>query len=183
MIFSSGQLRTIASDHYTGSGIDRRVSAERIDQSGRGFDRRGRGEYSSRDVKRNVLFLCTGNSARSQMAEAIVNARLSEEWRAFSAGTNPAGYVHPMALRVLRELGIEHQGRSKPADEYRNAPFDLVVTVCDSAAETCPVWLGRGQRIHLGFRDPAAVEGSEEEILAAFRAVRDEIAGKVPALL
>ncbi len=141
------------------------------------------GKYSSGHMRRKVLFLCIGNSARSQMAEAIVNARLSQEWEGFSAGTRPAGHVHPLALQALCEIGIEHQGRSKPADEFRAKPFDLVVTVCDAAAETCPVWLGRGRRAHLGFRDPAAVEGSEEEVLAAFRAVRDEIAGKVPALL
>ncbi len=134
-------------------------------------------------MKRQVLFLCTGNSARSQMAEAIVNARLGEDWQAVSAGTKPAGYVHPMALRALREIGIEHAGRSKPADEFRDLPLDLVVTVCDAAAETCPVWLGRGRRVHLGFHDPAAVQGSEEEVLAAFRAVRDEIAAQVPLLL
>ena len=131
----------------------------------------------------NVLFLCTGNSCRSQMAEAIVNARLGDQWHAVSAGTRPAGTVHPKALQVLAEIGIEHQGRSKHADEFRTTPFDLVVTVCDSAAEECPVWLGRGKRVHLGFPDPAQVTGSEAEVLAAFRAVRDAIADQVPALL
>ena len=96
-------------------------------------------------MKRKVLFLCTGNSARSQMAEAIVNARLGDAWEAVSAGTKPAGYVHPVALRVLQETGIEHRGRSKSADEFRLMTFDLVVTVCDSAAEECPVWLGQGR--------------------------------------
>lgn len=139
--------------------------------------------------RRRVLFLCTGNSARSQMAEAIVNARMAETWEAFgaweafSAGTRPAGSVHPGAVQALREIGIEHRGRSKSADEFRDEPFDLVVTVCDAAAETCPVWLGRGRRIHLGFPDPAAVRGSEAEVRAAFRAVRDDIASKVPELL
>ena len=88
---------------------------------------------------RTVLFLCTGNSCRSQLAEAIVNARLGDEWEAVSAGTHPSGYVHPNAIRVLKEIGVEHQGRSKNADEFRTVPFDLVVTVCDSAAEECPV--------------------------------------------
>jgi arsenate reductase len=134
-------------------------------------------------VKRKVLFLCTGNSCRSQMAEAIVNARLGDSWEAYSAGTKPAGYVHPLALAVLAEFGIPHEGRSKHADEYRNVPFDLVVTVCDDAAENCPVWLGQGKRVHLGFPDPAKATGSQEEVMAVFRAVRDDIARKVPELL
>ena len=134
-------------------------------------------------MKRKVLFLCTGNSARSQMAEAIVNARLGAEWEAMSAGTRPTGAVHPAAIRALQEIGISHTGRSKSADEFRGVPFDLVVTVCDDAAENCPVWLGRGKRVHLGFPDPAKATGTEEQVLAAFRAVRDDIARQVPALL
>ena len=134
-------------------------------------------------MKRKVLFLCTGNSARSQMAEAIVNARLSAEWEAVSAGTRPTGTVHPAAIRALQEIGIAHTGRSKSADEFRGAPFDLVVTVCDDAAENCPVWLGQGKRVHLGFPDPAKATGTDEQVLAAFRAVRDDIARRVPTLL
>ncbi len=134
-------------------------------------------------TKRKVLFLCTGNSCRSQLAEAIVNARLSDEWEAVSAGTYPSGYVHPVALRVLREIGIEHQGRSKSVAEFRTVPFDLVVTVCDSAAEECPVWLGQGKRVHLGFPDPAKATGTDEEVLTVFRVVRDSIAQKIPVLL
>jgi len=134
-------------------------------------------------VKRKVLFLCTGNSCRSQMAEAIVNARMGDSWEAYSAGTRPAGYVHPLALRALTEIGIHHEGRSKQADEYRTVMFDLVVTVCDDAAENCPLWLGKGRREHLGFPDPAKATGSEEEVMAVFRAVRDDIARQVPALL
>ncbi len=134
-------------------------------------------------TKRKVLFLCTGNSCRSQLAEAIVNARLSDEWEAVSAGTYPSGYVHPMALRVLQEIGIDHQGRSKSIDEFRTVSFDLVVTVCDSAAEECPVWLGQGKRVHLGFPDPAKATGTDEEVLTVFRVVRDSIAQKIPALL
>ncbi len=80
-------------------------------------------------------------------------------------------------------MGIEHAGRSKPADEFRDVPFDLVVTVCDDAAENCPVWLGQGKRVHLGFTDPAKATGSEDEVLAVFRAVRDQIAEQVEALL
>lgn len=130
-----------------------------------------------------VLFLCTGNSCRSQMAEAIVNQRCSETWQALSAGTKPSGYVHPKALAALEEIGIHHEGRSKHIDEFRDASFDLVVTVCDSAAEECPVWLGPGIRVHLGFRDPAEATGSEEAVMDVFRRVRDEIAEQVPALL
>lgn len=134
-------------------------------------------------MKKKVLFLCTGNSARSQMAEAIVNARFGEEWEAVSAGTQPSGYVHPQAIAALAELGIDHHGRSKTPDEFRTVAFDLVVTVCDDAAETCPAWLGQGKRVHLGFPDPAKATGSHEEVLAGFREVRDAIAVHVPILL
>jgi len=134
-------------------------------------------------MKHRVLFLCTGNSCRSQLAEAIVNARLGDEWHAYSAGTKPAGHVHPNALRVLAEIGIEHPGRSKSVQEYRGQPFDLVVTVCDAAAEDCPLWLGQGQRVHLGFPDPAKATGTDAEILTAFRRVRDDIGEQIPGLL
>ena len=118
------------------------------------------------------------------MGEAIVNARSSDlEWRAFSAGTQPTGFVHPLALQVLAESGLAHEGRSKSADEFRGQAFDLVVTVCDDANESCPVWLGQGRKVHLGFRDPAKAIGTETETLAVFRAVRDEIAEKISALL
>ena len=117
------------------------------------------------------------------MAEAIVNARLGDRWAAVSAGTQPAGYVHPLALAALAEIGIVHQGRSKLADEYRGVPFDLVVTVCDSAAEECPVWLGPGRRVHHSFPDPAKATGTEAEIMEEFRRVRDAIAGEMTALL
>lgn len=132
---------------------------------------------------KQVLFLCTGNSARSQMAEAIVNARLGDEWRAVSAGTQPSGYVHPQAIEALREIGIEHEGRSQHTDDFRDVPFDLVVTVCDDAAENCPVWLGRGTRLHLGFPDPAAVIGTDAEVLSIFRQVCSRIEQEVPDLL
>ena len=134
-------------------------------------------------MKRKVLFLCTGNSARSQMAEAIVNTRMGDEWEAVSAGTYPTGSVNPYALRALAEIRIEHRGRSKPADEFREVPFDLVVTVCDSAAEECPVWLGKGKRTHLGFPDPAKATGTDEDVMTVFRQVRDEIAQEISALL
>jgi len=132
---------------------------------------------------RKVLFLCTGNSCRSQMAEAIVNARLSDDWRAFSAGTAPAGYVHPKAIQALNEIGIIHSGESKNADQFREVEFDLVVSVCDEAAENCPVWLGKGKRVHLSFPDPAKARGMDDETMAVFRSVRDAILQKVPDLL
>lgn len=128
--------------------------------------------------KRKVLFLCTGNSCRSQMAEAIVNARLGDQWQAVSAGTIPAGYVHPKAIQALDEIGIRHDGRSKLADEFRDVAFDLVVTVCDSAAEECPLWLGRGQKVHHSFPDPAKTDD-----MADFRTVRDDIERDIVALL
>ena len=135
------------------------------------------------ESKKQVLFLCTGNSCRSQMAEAIVNALVGDRWQAFSAGTKPAGYIHPKALAVLEEIGIKHAGESKRADSFRSLGLDLVVTVCDSAEEECPVWLGKGKRIHESFRDPAEASGSEEEVLQAFRHVRDEIQLRIIALL
>ncbi len=129
-----------------------------------------------------VLFLCNGNSCRSQMAEAIVNARHTG-WRAFSAGVQPAGYVHPLALKVLEEIGIQHEGKSKSVDRFREQPFDLVVTVCDEANEQCPVWLGRGRRVHRSFADPARAQGTPAERLDAFRRVRDELIEALPGLL
>jgi len=109
------------------------------------------------------------------MAEAIVNARLGDSWQAFSAGTKPAGYIHPRALEALAEIGIRHTGSSKRADEFRDVDFDLVVTVCDSAAQECPLWLGKGKRVHHSFVDPAKAEGTDEEVMNVFRAVRDDI--------
>ena len=117
------------------------------------------------------------------MAEAIFNARLGDTWEAVSAGTQPAGYVHPKALEALREIGIQHTGRSKGADEFQGVDFDLVVTVCDSAAEECPVWLGKGKRGHHSFPDPAKAEGTNEEVMNVFRAVRDDIENEMVKLL
>ncbi len=130
----------------------------------------------------SVLFLCNGNSCRSQMAEAIVNAR-HPEWRAFSAGVQPAGYVHPLAIRTLGEIGIQHSGESKSVEAFRGRDFDLVVTVCDEANEQCPVWLGKGRKVHHSFPDPARATGTDEERLDAFRRVRDEIVDALPEVL
>lgn len=133
--------------------------------------------------KQTVLFLCTGNSCRSQIAEAIVNQELGKTWQAISAGTKPAGYVHPLAVQVLGEIGIDHQGTSKNASQYMHQDLNLVVTVCDSAAQDCPVWLGENPQVHLAFEDPASFDGDEHEKLEKFRQVRDEIAKKIPGLL
>ncbi len=116
-----------------------------------------------------VLILCTGNSCRSQMAEALINVQLGETWRAYSAGTDPAGYVHPLAVKVLGEKGIEWEGASKQIDDLPEIEWDLVITVCEDAAENCPVWLGQSRRHHIGFIDPAKAEGSAEDIEVVFR--------------
>ena len=117
------------------------------------------------------------------MAEAIVNARYPD-WRAFSAGTKPAGYVHELAIEVLSEIGVSHSGRSKHIDELPTRDFDLVVTVCDSAAEECPVWPGKaGRCLHHGFVDPAKARGTLEERKQVFRQVRDEMLETIPSLL
>ncbi len=128
--------------------------------------------------KRRVLFLCTGNSCRSQMAEAIVNTRIGDKWEAVSAGTKPAGHVHPKALAALKENGLKHAGSSKPVERFQGVNFDLVVMVCDSAAEECPVWLGEGNKVHHSFPDPAVTDDMDD-----FRKVRDDIEGEIVALL
>lgn len=123
-----------------------------------------------------VLILCTGNSCRSQMAEALVR-RLRPEWEVYSAGTEPAPQVHPYTVEVMREVGIDmSNARPKSVDRFVRLPFDYVITVCDHARETCPVFLGEVRhRLHIGFDDPAEAVGSKAEILAEFRRVRDEI--------
>ena len=134
--------------------------------------------------KRRVLFLCTGNSARSQMAEGLVNSFLDGRWEAFSAGTEPSGYVHPLAVRAMTELDVDISAqRSKSVDEFYGTPFDVVITVCDGAARNCPVWLGKGRIVHIGFPDPAAARGSEADQLEVFREVRDGLHQKIIAYL
>lgn len=135
------------------------------------------------DQKKNVLFLCTGNSCRSQMAEGIINATMPEKWQAFSAGVSPSGYVHPIALQVLKEINIEHQGHSKHPDVFREQKFDLVVTLCESASESCPVWLRGGRVLHFSLDDPAKVAGTDEEKMTAFRLIRDKIIQEIPQIL
>jgi len=133
--------------------------------------------------KKTVLFLCTANSARSQMAEAMVNHDLGDRFEAFSAGTAPR-VPHPAALRVLAEIGIDHSGaRAKSLDEFADRTFDYVITLCDGANETCPIFFGGVRRTHLGFEDPAAASGPEEDVLTAFRRVRDQIREAVETFL
>ena len=128
---------------------------------------------------KTVLILCTGNSCRSQMAEALINEKMGDTWKAYSAGTEPSGYVHPKALRALAEVGIQHQGESKHIDDLPTKEFNAVITVCDDAAENCPVWLGKGVRTHIGFPDPVKADGTDEEIMGVFRTVRDDIEERV----
>lgn len=130
--------------------------------------------------KKRVLILCTGNSCRSQMAEGLINHFLGEHWLAVSAGTQPAGYVHPLAVKALAELGIDiASNRSKTVEQFRSQTFDLVITVCDEAAETCPLWLGQGAVTHIGFIDPAKATGTEAEQMAVFRQVRNELQARL----
>jgi len=126
-------------------------------------------------IKKRVLFICTHNSARSQMAEGIMNALYGDRFQAFSAGTNPSK-VNPLAIEVLKEIGVDiSHHKSKSIDEFKGENFDYVVTVCDNAKENCPYFPGGKKYVHRGFMDPASVEGTYEEKLSAFRKVRDEI--------
>jgi len=128
-----------------------------------------------------ILVLCTGNSARSQMAEGLLRAALGDRFVIHSAGSRP-GFVRPEAIAVMSELGIDISGhRSKHLDEFRGTEFRYVITVCDNAAETCPAFPGIAERIHWSFEDPAAAEGDEEMRLSAFRRIRDQIVERVRA--
>ena len=125
--------------------------------------------------KKRVLFICTHNSARSQIAEGLVNSLFNEQYKAFSAGTEPSE-VNPYAIKVMSEIGIDISGHeSKGLEEFLKQDFDYVITVCDNANENCPLFPGGKERIHKGFKDPASVKGNETEQLAAFRQARDEI--------
>jgi arsenate reductase (thioredoxin) len=125
------------------------------------------------------LVLCTGNSARSQMGEGLFRHIGREGWEVHSAGTKPS-VVRPEAVAVMMELGIDLTGhRSKSVDEFASQSFDYVVTVCDNARDNCPVFPANAKRIHWSLEDPAAVEGTEEVRLAAFRRIRDELRGRV----
>lgn len=131
-----------------------------------------------------ILVLCTGNSARSQMAEGLLRAS-SPSYEVYSAGTNPAARVHPAAVEAMREVGIDiSAGYPKNVAQFLDQAFDRVVTVCGHAEETCPVFRGTvGRRVHVGFEDPAQVQGTEEQVLEAFRKVRDQIRERLPAMV
>lgn len=130
-------------------------------------------------MKQRVLFICTHNSARSQMAEGWLRQLGEERFEVFSAGTE-ATYVRPMASRAMAELGIDiSKQQSKTLDRYLGEPFDYVITVCDAANEVCPVFPGAARRLHWSFEDPSKATGSESEQLAVYRRVRDEIRERI----
>ncbi len=126
--------------------------------------------------RRRVLILCTGNSCRSQMAEGWVNHLLGDRWEAHSAGTQPAAAVHPLAIQVMAEVGVDISGgQPEHVARYLDEAWDLVITVCDAAKESCPLYPRPVEQMHISFPDPATAQGSVEERLAVFRAVRDDI--------
>jgi len=132
-------------------------------------------------MKKRILFLCTGNSARSQMAEGLLRHEAGERFEVFSAGTHPSK-VRPEAIAVMKEIGIDISGhRSKSVDEFAGPDLDMVITVCDNAKESCPVFPGPTERLHWPFEDPASLEGTEEQRQDAFRRVRDQIHGRIRA--
>lgn len=125
--------------------------------------------------KKRLLILCTANSARSQMAEGLMRHDHGERFEVESAGTK-ATSVRPEAVAVMKEIGIDISGhRSKVVDEFAEPTFDYVLTVCDNAKESCPIFPGHGNRLHHSFEDPAAVQGTDEDRLTAFRLIRDQI--------
>ena len=127
-----------------------------------------------------VLILCTGNSCRSQMAEALWESLGGGNWQSESAGSKPSGYVHPLAIRAMRELDIDISANtSKSLEQFREEAFDLVVTVCDNAQESCPVFPGARETFHWPFDDPADATGADDEKMVVFRRVRDEIREKI----
>ena len=133
--------------------------------------------------KKRALFLCTHNSARSQMAEGLLRHLAGDRFEAFSAGTEATG-VRPLAIRAAGEVGVDISGQeSKTLERYLGEPFDYVVTVCDDANEACPVFPGAKARLHWSLPDPSAAEGSDEERMEAFRAVRDRLDGLIQSEL
>ncbi len=133
---------------------------------------------------RRVLILCTGNSCRSQMAEGLWKRLGAGRWEAVSAGSKPAGYVHPLAVQAMQECGVDlTRYVSKSVDAFRDSEFDLVVTVCDNAREACPVFPGAKQTLHWPFDDPAHASGSDDEKMLEFRRVRDQIRGRIEQYL
>jgi len=135
-------------------------------------------------ARKEVLILCTGNSCRSQMAEGIWRKLGADKWEAYSAGSEPAGYVHPLGVKAMEEIGIEiAANRSKHVDEFVDHDFDLVVTVCDGAKESCPVLPGAAQTVHWPFNDPASATGPDSEKLPVFQRVRDQIQARIEEFL
>jgi len=133
-------------------------------------------------MKSRVLILCTGNSARSQMAEGLLRHDAGEGFEVASAGVAPSS-VRPEAIQVMNEVGIDISGhRSKSVDEFTGQEFDYVITVCDNANEQCPIFPGKTERIHWSSEDPAAAQGDEEKRFATFRRVRDEIRARLQSL-
>jgi len=133
--------------------------------------------------KKRLLILCTGNSARSQMAEGLFRHEAGDRFEVFSAGTRPS-QVRSEAIAVMQEIGIDiSRHYSKSVDEFKDQEFDTIITVCDNAKESCPAFPGGVQRLHWPFSDPAAVEGPEEKRLEAFRRVRDQIHGRIMVFL
>lgn len=133
--------------------------------------------------KQKVLIVCTGNSARSQIAEGLIRHEAGDRFQVFSAGTHPT-QVRPEAVAVMRELSIDVSGqRSKPLQEFEGQKFDFVITVCDRAREECPVFSGGQERLHWPFEDPAAFTGVGEERIQAFRKLRDRIHARVMVFL
>jgi arsenate reductase len=129
--------------------------------------------------KTKVLFLCTHNSARSQMAEGLLRHLAGDRFEAMSAGTE-ATHVRPLAVRAMDELGIDISGQeSKTLDTYLGEPFDYVITVCDDANEACPIFPGAKKRLHWSFEDPSSAPGTEEDRLNVFRTVRDRIRARI----
>lgn len=129
---------------------------------------------------KRVLFLCTGNSCRSQMAEVVLGHLGRGRFETFSAGSKPAGYVHPLAIKTLQSAGMKTDGlRSKSWEEFKGQPFDFVITVCDRAKESCPIWPGQPVNAHWGFEDPAEATGAEPEKLQVFRKVFTEIQTRI----
>ncbi len=129
--------------------------------------------------KPKILVICTGNSARSQMAEGLFRHHLGDRYEIYSAGTKPTR-VRPEAIAAMREIGLDISSqRSKSVDEFLGQEFRYIITVCDSAKETCPVFPGKATRLHWSFEDPAAATGSDDERQAAFRKVRDQIAARI----
>jgi arsenate reductase len=132
-------------------------------------------------VKKRILFLCTGNAARSQMAEGIANAFHGDVVEAVSAGSRPAGWVHPTAIRAMIDAGVDISGAtSKGAAQFIDQAFDVVVTVCDSAAQDCPMWPGAARIEHWPIEDPTFGDG---DVLQRFTATRDELARRIEELL